>query len=47
MVRFIDQWIRIQARISHDTVDKVVHDGCNTVYTSEALVEGGLRFLLG
>ena len=31
MVRFIDQWIRIQTGVCHDPVDKVVHDGCDTV----------------
>jgi hypothetical protein len=39
MMRFIHAGIRVQPRVDHDTVNKVIDDRGDRVNTAEALVE--------
>jgi hypothetical protein len=46
VVGFIDRRVRVQARIGHDPVDKIVYHHSDAVYSTEAVIEAGLRLLV-
>src|SRR5262249_52699495 len=41
MMGLVYSWVRVQARIDHDPVDKVIDHGGNAVDAAEALVKAG------
>jgi hypothetical protein len=45
-VGFIDRRVRVQARIGHDPVDKIVYHHSDAVHSAEAVIEAGLRLLV-
>ena len=44
MMGLVYPWIRIQARIDHDAVDKIIHHRGDAVDTAKALVKAGRTF---
>jgi hypothetical protein len=44
MMGFVYPWVRIQARIDHDSIDEVIHHGGNAVDTAEPLIKAGHTF---
>ena len=48
MMSLIYPWVRIQARVGHDAIDEVIHDGGDAVDTAEPLVKAGrIRLTIG
>ena len=47
VVSFVDCRIRVQTGVGHDPIDQVINNSRNAVDTAEALIERGLRLLLG
>ena len=45
MMGLVHPWIRIQAGIDHNPIDKVIDHGGDAVDTAEPLVKAGAAFL--
>jgi hypothetical protein len=39
MMGFFHSWVGIQARVDHDSVDEVIDDGRDTIYTPQPLIK--------